>query len=394
MATIDLSLTIICEQRRQRRLRPRSNNNRFDMTNIYTIFPQISQMEFDMRRKSEILSYNPTARNTQTNSITQTGSFAQLMRGTKISKITSTQTIFLNQMDVCGNIVQLIVRYPDSYTSEIVPNGTTSTGEPLYLTIYTIIPNGRLLNFCNNEQIPQPTSSSNVPGKIIYLWKDMDVPLYNYKSSIGQYGITSPTIEKAWDAFADNNIICYNRIITKLFTLYINSPIDDYAINYNVFIPVYLFFSGEPIVTTASETKTLTNSISVDNISIAVTYNENAVELARITRISPTIQFPETIFTLDLLTDEIIPSFEGGMYLGMLNISDLYLYTQSGYTYDIKITVTLKFNGDIFYTSYYNQQPTMGVYCNTTLANKRSINCNILSEPSLSVNTGFRVTGS
>ena len=54
---------------------------------------------------------------------------------------------------------------------------------PSYVTLITITfqsKKNRNKVICPNDNTPKPTSSSDVPGKIINLYEDPNVPLYNY----------------------------------------------------------------------------------------------------------------------------------------------------------------------------------------------------------------------
>lgn len=390
MSTIDIDLTSICKQRKQSLLYT-TPPTRYDPINIYTAYPQFTKFQFDMRRKAEILSYNPSTSSTQTNSITKSQKFAKVMTGTNNSQ--AYNDIFLTQVDVCGNFTQLIIKYPDSYTSEKSRYSQDICGNPLYRDVYTIIPNGRLTPICNTDLIPQPTSSSDVPGPIMYLIKDPAVPLYNYTKKTNSYGIINSQPLAPWATFTSDNIQFYNSIINKLFTLTINPSIMDYAYNFSFQTPIYLFFSGAPTSSMSYVTRTLTNRIRIYDIGVSVTYNGEDVNLQKPIYITPTSHFSTTTFTLNLVNGSPIKSFQGGIYLGMLNINNLYLYTQPGYVYDIKLTLTLSFTSvDGFYSSYFTDIVS-GVYCNTTNIAPVQNNCMITTISSIEPNVGFLFSG-
>jgi hypothetical protein len=344
-----------------------------------------------MRRKAEILSYNPSTSSTQTNSLTKNQKFAQVMSG-KTNK-QSYNDIFLTQTDICGNFSTLVIKYPDSYTTTKVQYAEDICFNPLYRTVYTVIPNGRLTNVCNTDLIPQPTSSSDVPGPIMYLIKDTAVPLYNYTKKSNAYGIINSQVIAPWATFTSDNIKFYNSVINRLFTLTINSTINDYAYNYSFQTPIYLFFNGEANVLKSDVTRTLTNRISIYDVTVTVNYNNDGVILQKPIYITPKSHFSTTEFTLQLVNGGYIAPFNGGIYLGMLNISNMYLYTQPGYIYDINLTLTLTFTSvDGFYSSYF-KQIVSGIYCNTTNTNKLQNNCIINTIPAIEPNTGFLFSG-
>lgn len=392
MSTIDICLNTICQQRKQSLLYT-TPPIRYDITNIYQAYPQFTKFQFDMRRKAEILSYNPSTSSTQTNSVTKSQRFAQVMSGTKNTQ--SYNDIFLTQTDICGNFSTLVVKYPDSYSSTKIQYATDICLNPLYRTVYTVVPNGRITNPCNTDLIPQPTSSSDVPGPIMYLIKDPAVPLYNYTKNSNAYGIINSQPTAPWLTFTSDNIQFYNSVINKLFTLSIQSAINEYAYNFSFQTPIYLFFSGQHSsnIAISNITRTLTNRIRIYDIGVTVTYNNDDVTLQKQVYITPPSHFSATEFTLQLRNGSPIPSFQGGIYLGMLNVNNLYLYTQPGYVYDIKLTLTLTFTSvDGFYSSYFSDIVS-GVYCNTTDVTPLQNNCAITSISSIEPNVGFLFSG-
>jgi hypothetical protein len=392
MATIDICLNSICQQRKKSLLYT-TPSIRFDIENIYEKYPEFTKFQFDMRRKAEILSYNPSSSSTQTNNLTKKEKFVQIMKGTTSDKNASYKDIILSQSDICGNYSTLVVKYPDSYTSRKVLYAEDACLNPLYRTEYTVIPNGRLIPVCNTDLIPQPTSSSGVPGPIMYLIKDITVPLYNYTKNNNAYGLINSQTIAPWNTFTSDNIQFYNSIINKLFTLSIQSTINEYAYNFNFSTPLYLFFKGSANIERSDINRTLRNKITIFNIGVDVKYNDETIELQKPIGITPTSHFSSTEFTIDLVTNSYILPFEGGIYLGMLNITNMYLYTQPGYIYDINLRLTLSFTSlDGFYSSYF-KQIISGIYCNTTTTNKLQNNCIINTVTSIEPNIGFTFSG-
>ena len=113
---------------------------RFNLYNPY-ISSTYTKSDFDMRRKSEILKYKSNDSTTQTNNLTKKQIWSMISKGT-YNSISQAQ---LNNAMLIGNNVSVI---------------KDCSSNPI---IYT------------------PTSSSDVPGPIIYLYNDESVPLYNYK---------------------------------------------------------------------------------------------------------------------------------------------------------------------------------------------------------------------
>jgi hypothetical protein len=386
MSTVDLSLKSICDQRRQRLIYA-VPPNRYNPPNPYVQFPQFTKFQFDMRRKAEILQYSASSSSTKTNNITKKGQWTQLVNGTIGKQIPA--DIVLNQMDLSGIFSQIIVKYPDTYTSGRVPYSYDASNNPLsYTTLYTIIKG--TVDICNDDLYPQPTSSSGVPGPVMNLIRDTTVPLYNYASKTATYGIINTGIRNPWYTFTEDDIQFYNSIITKLFTITIQNSIIEYAYNYSFQTPVKLFFSGISNDDIAKNDYTLTNSIRISNVTVTVKYNGEIVPLTK----TPTIEFNNNAITFinSILKNNVSTSFSGEIYLGLIKVSNLYLYTQSGYIYDISVTVNTYFNADVNYASYFDDIMS-GVYLNTTNNNTIQTNCVISTTASTVSNTGFLFSG-
>jgi len=109
--------------------------------------------DFDMRRKIEILKYNGNASDTKTNNLTKKQIWSLISKG-GYNKLTDAQK---KNAKAIGNNISV-------------------------------------LNDCAvSNTIRTPTSSCNVPGPIIELYNDTNVPLYNYVSSVGFESVTHNT---------------------------------------------------------------------------------------------------------------------------------------------------------------------------------------------------------
>ena len=91
-------------------------------------------LQIDMRRKAEILKYSPNTQSNQTNNTTKKHNLAQILSGKKMNRASYYKNTSMTTID-CPN----------------------------------------------DDLIPTPTSSSNIPGPIIQLIYDESVPLYNYR---------------------------------------------------------------------------------------------------------------------------------------------------------------------------------------------------------------------
>jgi hypothetical protein len=159
-------------------------NNPYNLTYPGTL-KKFTKLDLDMRRKVEILKYSANNSSTQTNRFTKAEIYAQAISG-KYQQRT----------------------YSNVYIRENTQNNK--------------------LNPC--PTVKTPTSSCGVPGPIIYLYEDNNVPLYNYNTNIdGNYGILSQGVNpygKTWDYTKDTDKTATNKenpftaIITSLFIYY------------------------------------------------------------------------------------------------------------------------------------------------------------------------------
>lgn len=106
-----------------------------------------TQTQLDMRRKVEILEYKATRQNTKTNNFTRSQKWSQFIRN-------------------------------GSGASQSVLNQIANNQRP----IDELCPNDRF--------IPKPTYYSDVPGPIIDLVYDPNVPLYKYQENTEALGIS------------------------------------------------------------------------------------------------------------------------------------------------------------------------------------------------------------
>jgi hypothetical protein len=414
MPTTDLNLTNICQQRRKQLLF-NVPPIRYNPISPYSGNSYITQLKLDMRRKAEILQYNANKTNTKTNSYTKSEKWSLLVSGNnqpqQYNNITLTEVRYIPSslgsdsyaVNSTGNIVvvnssskysstpvynDIVVQYPDTYQTIVDP----ISGNITYNIIKGNIP------YCNTDMIPTPTSSSDVPGPIINLLRDVSIPLYNYSTNINSYGLINEEINTKYRFIINKNIEFTNGQETTLFSLNILDNNNEYKNTIGFDIPLCINFKSTIKNTNVTNNKTWGNvNINVSDINLKVYYNNASVKLD----VNNNISFPEisNIYYDISLNKNITYSnnytYSGLLYLGLLKVSNLYLYTQPGYVYDIKLTFTIatKYGSDYLfnetnYTTYFNQ-PYTSIVANPTNINKTTNNCNITTNNSNATNNGF-----
>ena len=401
MATTDLSLTQLCLQRKKQLLF-NFPINRYNPVSPYV--GNITSAQLDMRRKAEILQYNASKSNTKTNNYTKSEKWSLLINGKnqkntynniKISQVqyepsniggdVYSDGIVINNQDKYSLIpvyTDIIVKYPDTYTTSTDINGNIT-----HNIIHGII------NGCNTDMIPVPTTSSDVPGPPINLIRDVTIPLYNYNNPI-TYGIQNTETNDKYNYIIENNILFNNNIENKLFSLNIINNNDNYSNNFGFDVPISISFQNNTTATLSNDLISKFNNITINlsNIVLNVYYNNSAVYSSTLVPNFPNINIS--------LINTITTSFSGSIYIGILNIRNVLLYTQPGYVYDIKLTCKMNdninniINDNPLLAEYSNQiSINKSIIFNNTVSNKINSNCTINTDVSSTPNNGFILYG-
>lgn len=415
MPTTDLNLDTMCQQRKRQMLF-NVPPIRYNPISPYSGNSYITPIKLDMRRKAEILQYSANKSNTKTNNYTKAEKWSLLVNGKNQPKpynnITLTEVRYLpssiganDYALVNGNIVtvnssskyssvpvynDIIVEYPDTY-ERVVDN---ITGNITYNIIKSNIP------VCNTDMIPTPTSSSDVPGPIINLIRDVSIPLYNYSKNINSYGLLNEENNTKYRYITNKNIEFNNGMENTLFSLNILNNNDEYRNTFGFDVPLSIYFKGILSNTHVSGNIIWSNiNIAISDINLNVYYNNSTVKLDnQIQKSYPVIS--SIYYDTSLNANVSYPySYYGQLYLGLLNVSNMYLYTQPGYVYDIKLTfnVTTTYNNnnlsnDVNYTSYFNNLNTI-VIANPINITTTATNCKINTNSSNTTNNGFILYG-
>ena len=304
---------------------------RFTPTSPY---PTYTRFQLDMRRKTEILKYSAAKTNTKTNNFTKSEKWAQL---------------------VSGNFQRR------TYSQEQITNSTNN-----------------LVDCSSNETILTPTSSSGVPGPIMYLYNDPSIPLYNYVVN-RSYSILDDNNRQPWNINPYNDIVCENGEQTLVSLLGIRQYIESDYTTFNLTTSVGIFVGGT--VDTGDNTSTL--NISISNIGCAIYYNDTVVA-------TPTISV-SGLNTLEVdIGDSDTDLFSASLFVGNITTDDFTLYTKPNMAYDIKLTFTMSYTSDS--DESYFTYTKIGAYCNLSATNQElATNCSI-SGKSTATPSGFTLT--
>lgn len=268
------------------------DNNPYENTNPIT-GKKFTKFDLDMRRKAEILKYKANNTGSQTNNLTKAEVYAQAVSG-KYQQRT----------------------YPHYYMKENTSNNRIES--------------------CSVLNVKTPTSSSDVPGRIIDLYEDVNVPLYNYNNTMidSNFGFstqgTNPYNQKqTWNYHANSDVPStslasdkLNANVASIFIYYADVPSKTFAVT----TPITLKVTGSKTITTQDSSINFT----ITSISTKILFNNNPI--ATITTTSNINNNSSQSFTIPITTS----TFSINHYLGLLNMTNMTLPFQKGYIFDIQ----------------------------------------------------------
>lgn len=310
MAAIDLSF---CKQRASMQM------NREPLTRFVPINPyasgQFTKMQLDMRRKVEILKYSANKSSSQTNNLTKKETFAKLVRGGGRRS-----------------------------TAVMESNKVTCPADDLVLS---------------------PTTSSDVPGPVIYLYEDKSVPLYNYSDfNARSYSDYVATNLNPWQFVVLSDILVVNNGTSNVYYLIINSAIDQPYYTYNITMPVGLSIAG-----IAPPNFSGNISAQINSISLSVYYNDGLVNRYDLSN-SDLSGFSNMV----TINSSGSP-FSATQFIGNLGFNNIKLYTVSTYVYTFVLTANVVFVSTT--TSITNKQ--VALVANMSSASSVVSGCTIIS---------------
>jgi hypothetical protein len=230
-----------------------------------------------MRRKAEILKYSSNLSSTQTNNLSKKQQFAKITTG--------------------------------NYRGKIL--------------------------FCPNDlSLATLSSSCDVPGPITVLYHDNSIPLYNFTKNTAAYAVDNTTNPKNYYTTIYDNVTISPNSEQKVASLFVQNDNNQISNTFSLKTPIVFHISGSNI----TQGGPYDLSISLVSISVITYYsNEEVTFFDGI----PTYYYTNMNIPIQLT---LLPpnntnpfSFSAFVYAGMLNISNITLYTQSGYIYDINL---------------------------------------------------------
>jgi hypothetical protein len=293
-----------------------------DTTNSNQFF---TQYQLDMRRKVEILKYSSNRMSTQTNSLTKAQKYAQLVNGSYQQRT-----------------------YSQSYMNKILAD--ISNGIPLPICPVT----------------PTPSTSCDIPGPAVSLFEDDHVPLYNLTNDTNNaaFGIINQqTNMNTWNYTRISNVTLIEKSFVTITTVYIVTT----EYNSDVFT-ISVPLSANITATRINNKPYIYHSdlsFSIINAKANVLYSYSDVTLQEtpvfLLNSNGLPSYPKN--PVINLVDDI--SMNVTISLGILQIENLYLYTQPGYIYDIQLQLSYLLVTDSNFSSTFNN-PSVTLIANPT----------------------------
>ena len=289
-------------------------NNPYNLLDISNPNQYYTQYQLDMRRKVEILKYSSNRMSTQTNSLTKAQKYAQLVTGSYQQRT-----------------------YTQSYINKIIED----------------ISNGISLPIC--PVVPTPSTSCDVPGPAISLIEDENVPLYNLTKDINNaaFGIINqPAISNKWNYTRVSNIPLIDKSFVTITSIYIlNTEFNSDV--FSISVPLSANISASTINNNLY-TYHSDLSFSIINARVNVFYSYSDVTLIETpVFLLNSYSLPSSpVNTAINIVNDI--SMNVTISLGTLEIENLYLFTQTGYIYDIQLQLSYLLETENNFSSTFN----------------------------------------
>ena len=283
----------------------------------------ITRARVDMRRKVEILKYSSNRMPTQTNSLTKKEKWAQISTATgKSARLLDPETV------ICPG--ETAVRTPKA----------------------------------------MPSSASGVPGKVVYLYEESQVPLYNFIIT-RSYAFNVPNENNYWSTTINTNVgIGSNIVSSTLFAVNINTNINKPRASFSLDIPVGLALKGTYTPTQQPSLSTTEITLGVSSATLYILCNGKSIPSVPPITVSGLSKFLKC--QLNTSSTSPIP-FECVHYVGNISFPGITLETSYAYVYEFAVSITLTIPSEIltwFNNPNNNNTSTLQYYSYANITNR------------------------
>ena len=190
---------------------------------------------------------------------------------------------------------------------------------------------------CSNDYlIPVKTSRSGVPGPIIELVEDKNVPLYNYVKDqfASAFEFTDPKYEWLLRLLYYTDCPASLSNITNIAMLLIKEPITSNFTTFTYVTPVVYYLRGTDI---PIDTSGVVVNIELNNMASNIYYGSNLI-LNNTSVVSFDNQTLQVSLQPDASITESTYDYHVHVYAGYMTVSNIYLSTYPGFVYNIGLT--------------------------------------------------------
>ena len=202
---------------------------------------------------------------------------------------------------------------------------------------------------CNNN-ISVPTSSSDVPGPVINLKEDPNVPLYKYYSDSQQFqfqDIDYDDFKRVYDLFPVYNINAINNKYTVINTIVILRPrTTELAFNFS--FPICINYEAD--FTTDSDPTVISNvNIGIYSASLDIFYSDTLIKTVNANYRNPDgEELPDDIAQSTVTISADLKDSENGTisinrYVGNIIFPNIVLASVSQYVYTCRLNISLSY---------------------------------------------------
>jgi hypothetical protein len=199
---------------------------------------------------------------------------------------------------------------------------------------------------CPSSNNAKPSSYSGVPGPIVHLFENPNVPLYNYKSQSKQFNfqnIPFDNFKRIFDTFPFYNIDGFNNTYVNLMDLVILNP-NNNQFRFDFSIPISLEYTANFNGISSIEDVTA-GQIAIFNSTLDIMYSDTLISSNNITYRSSGIGLDSDIvsstksLSLDF-AESTVGKIKVRQYIGNLILKNVTIQTVTQYVY----TMFLKIN--------------------------------------------------
>ena len=241
---------------------------------------------------------------------------------------------------------------------------------------------------CPDSNKAKPSSSSDVPGKIIQLSENTDVPLYKYKAISKQFtfsNIPFDNFKRIFDQFPFFNTFNNNDAEVNIMDIIILNP-DNNQFRFNFSIPICIQFEAdfEPIQNI--NTDIATAQIAIFSSLLKVFYSDSLISENNIAyrsepEVSSDIVKSTFSISLDFQTSET-GKIRFSQYVGNIIVNNVTLQTITQYVYTILLKTNIgyaEYIGDINNTDAYRTNNEGDNIGNTNEKNVKNVSYRLIT---------------